>query len=107
MRHTMFCNRPGMITLKGAALLAAVLSLPVMLPAQADTLLIERTRAEKAVAQDLPSRGMTMQQVEARFGAPQEVKPAVGEPPITRWVYKDFIVYFEHQYVLHSVLTRK
>ncbi|WP_127477339.1 hypothetical protein [Sulfurivermis fontis] len=56
---------------------------------------------------ELPVRGMSMQQVETRFGAPQEKLPAVGKPPITRWVYPDYIVYFEHQYVIHSVLKRK
>lgn len=56
---------------------------------------------------ELPVRGMNMQQVESRFGAPQEKLPAVGKPPIARWVYPDYIVYFEHQYVIHSVLKRK
>ncbi|MEW6648314.1 MAG: hypothetical protein AB1450_14025 [Pseudomonadota bacterium] len=56
---------------------------------------------------ELPVRGMSMQQVETRFGAPQEKLPAVGKPPITRWIYPDYIVYFESQYVIHSVLKRK
>lgn len=56
---------------------------------------------------DLPVRGMNMQQVEARFGTPLEKIAAVGKPPISRWVYPDYTVYFEHQYVLHVVLKRK
>lgn len=59
------------------------------------------------VSMELPVRGMSMRQVESRFDAPQEKLPAVGKPPITRWVYPDYIVYFEHQYVIHSVLKRK
>lgn len=59
----------------------------------------ERTLAGKP----MPVRGMTMQEVEKQFGQPQEKRPAVGKPPIIRWVYADYIVYFERQYVLHSV----
>lgn len=53
----------------------------------------------------MPVRGMTMKQVEKRFGIPQKKLPAVGDPPITRWVYKDYTVYFEYQYVIHAVLN--
>lgn len=51
----------------------------------------------------LPGRGMHMEQVETRFGTPAEKHEAVGEPPITRWVYSGFTVYFEHDIVLHAV----
>jgi hypothetical protein len=50
-----------------------------------------------------PARGMSMEKVEATFGAPTNRAPAVGEPPITRWEYPGFVVYFEHQYVIHTV----
>jgi len=60
--------------------------------------------AEAAAA--LPTRGMSMAQVEARFGAPAEKYAAVGQPPITRWVYPSFIVYFEYQHVVHTVAVR-
>ena len=43
----------------------------------------------------MPPRGLTMAQVEQRFGAPAERFAAVGQPPITRWVYPAFVVYFE------------
>lgn len=52
----------------------------------------------------MPVKGMSMTTVEQQFGAPVEKKPAVGEPPITRWIYSTFTVYFEHQYVIHSVV---
>ncbi|MCW9024057.1 MAG: hypothetical protein OQK73_05190 [Gammaproteobacteria bacterium] len=55
---------------------------------------------------DVPGRGMSMSDVEARFGAPLNKVEEVGEPPITRWVYNDFMVYFEYQFVLHAVVTR-
>lgn len=53
-----------------------------------------------------PSRGMTMSRVEAAFGVPSNRLAAVGQPPITRWEYPGFIVYFEHQHVIHTVTVR-
>lgn len=50
-----------------------------------------------------PARGMSMDKVEATFGAPTRRQPAVGEPPITRWEYPGFVVYFEHHLVIHTV----
>ena len=50
--------------------------------------------------------GMSMDQVNNQFGAPGEKYAAVGEPPITRWVYDHYTVYFEHDHVIHSVLHR-
>ena len=54
-----------------------------------------------------PARGMTMTQVEKQYGAPSERSAAVGQPPITRWVYPDKVVYFEYDHVVHAVLVRK
>lgn len=54
---------------------------------------------------NVPARGMSMDKVEATFGAPTERLPAVGEPPITRWKYPGFEVYFEHQLVIHTVVS--
>ena len=54
-----------------------------------------------------PKQGMTMAHVEQQFGQPEQKIPAVGEPPITRWIYKDFNVFFEHNLVIHSVVPRK
>lgn len=53
-----------------------------------------------------PRQGLSMEQVEQRFGAPQQKLAPVGEPPITRWVYPQFEVFFEHQLVIHSVIRR-
>lgn len=50
-----------------------------------------------------PQRGLYKPQVEQRYGAPNEKKAAVGDPPISRWVYNDYTVYFDHDYVIHSV----
>ena len=54
-----------------------------------------------------PRNGITKQDVEKRFGAPEERAPAVGEPPISRWVYKDYTVYFEADRVIHSVVHER
>jgi hypothetical protein len=53
-----------------------------------------------------PARGMTMSQVEKQYGAPSERYAPVGQPPITRWVYADKVVYFEYDHVVHAVLVR-
>jgi hypothetical protein len=54
-----------------------------------------------------PIRGMSMAQVEQKFGQAEETSPAVGEPPITVWSYPDFKVYFEHNLVIYSVVKQK
>lgn len=51
-----------------------------------------------------PARGSSMAQVEARFGAPQSKHEAVGSPPITRWDYPQFTVFFEFSHVIHAVV---
>jgi hypothetical protein len=59
--------------------------------------------SKQAAGDDRPHRGMNMDQVKAKFGAANEEKDAVGDPPISRWVYNDFTVYYEHQHVIHAV----
>jgi len=51
-----------------------------------------------------PERGMKMQQVKADYGIPLNINPAVGEPPITSWVYEKYTVYFESEYVIHAAV---
>ncbi len=52
---------------------------------------------------DMPERGMHMKQVEQMYGKPLGINPPVGDPPITRWDYPGFAVYFEYSYVIQSV----
>lgn len=61
----------------------------------------------KSYSVTLPGRGMTMTEVLEKFGEPQTRQPEVGEPPITRWVYPDYVVIFEYQYVIHALTTNK
>ena len=55
---------------------------------------------------DFPRRGMSMDKVQNELGRPVQIIPAVGEPPITTWVYDDRNVYFENSTVIHVVATR-
>ena len=71
-------------------------------PSFAQNLQMAEPPAVRAPA-ELPKRGTSMAQVEARFGVPAERYAAVGQPPITRWVYPAFVVYFEYQHVIHAV----
>ena len=57
----------------------------------------------------LPDRGARMPAVEARFGAPAKRFAPVGggkpeHPPITRWDYADFSVFFERDRVIDAVV---
>jgi hypothetical protein len=54
-----------------------------------------------------PTRGMTQASVERDFGTPTSKQAAVGDPPISRWDYAGFVVFFEHDRVIHSVTKRK
>jgi hypothetical protein len=91
----------------GISLVLVVLLSP---EATADVLTIpnvEDQSADHVVDIPLPTRGMTMEEVSAQFGEPQQKKPPVGDPPIIRWVYDKFTVHFEGKYVIHSVVHRK
>jgi hypothetical protein len=74
-------------------------------PSFAQNLQMAEPPAAQAAAA-APARGLSMADVESRFGAPSERYAAVGQPPISRWVYPSFVVYFEHQTVVHSVLIK-
>ena len=77
--------------------------------AAAETLLIERVQEESRTA--LPARGMSMAQVEARYGAPTaRLDPRGGQkrqwPTINRWSYPAFTVYFEKTKVVDAVANK-
>jgi hypothetical protein len=72
--------------------------------AGAATIAVENGIAVKDSDVAAPRRGMTMSQVAAKFGAPVTKIPAVGRPPISRWEYPGFVVYFESNYVIDSVI---
>ena len=80
------------------------LLLAAMGTASADTL--NMSGATASMNDGRPSRGMTQASVESKFGSPSSIKAPVGDPPITRWEYTDFVVFFEHDKVIHAVLKR-
>jgi hypothetical protein len=92
----------------GLAMIVALAAIGAPVAARADSLLVNRVQQEKGM--DLPARGMSMDQVEKRYGAPQrKLTPRGGDsakhPVINRWDYANFIVYFENSHVIHAVLN--
>jgi hypothetical protein len=75
----------------------------------ADTLLLDAiTAAPPNSAEGVlrPRSGQSMDSVKSSFGEPTSMTEAVGEPPITRWIYPAYTVYFEHQHVIEVVVHR-
>lgn len=72
--------------------------------ARAETVLIDGHVQLEQSSIARPGRGVTMHEVEAKFGTPEKRYPAVGKPPITRWDYPSFSVFFEYNRVVHSVV---
>ncbi|MCQ4307437.1 phosphodiesterase [Pseudomonas stutzeri] len=78
------------------------LTIALCIPAHADIIRIpvgQQGSAELA----MPIRGDSKNLVLDRFGLADEEHPAVGQPPITRWDYREFSVYFEGNRVINSV----
>jgi hypothetical protein len=73
--------------------------------AAAETVAVDTGIAVKESDVVTPARGMSMDQVATKFGAPVTKVPAIGKPPISRWEYPGFVVYFEADHVIHSVIA--
>ncbi len=78
--------------------------------AVAETLVVNDQVQVRESQAAVPKRGLTMGDVEKSFGAPATRHPAVGggsprQPPITRWDYNGFSVFFEHDRVIHAVVN--
>ena len=86
----------------GAVVFAASFSISTNYTSlQADTLVIKDTG--QFYSSQKPKKGMTKAQVRRKYGEPIQTYSAVGQPPITRWKFSDFTVYFEHNHVIHAV----
>lgn len=81
-----------------------LLSLLATGPAWAETL--NMPTGDPTAAAERPKRGSTMSAVQSRYGEPVNRHAAIGQPPITRWDYARFSVYFENDHVLHAVIVR-
>ncbi len=90
-----------------AAVLAAGLTglAGIAQPVRAEIIATDNGIAVKPPDTATPTRGMTMTQVATKFGAPVNKVPAVGKPPISRWEYPGFVVYFENDRVIDSVVA--
>ncbi|MDZ7842344.1 MAG: hypothetical protein U5R46_16215 [Gammaproteobacteria bacterium] len=55
---------------------------------------------------EAPRGSMTMAAVRAAKGDPDREMAPVGDPPITRWQYPGYVVYFENDRVITSVAGR-
>lgn len=92
-----------------ARMVLALMLLGIMIvagsgPLLADVLLIEEVRQSEKM--ELPENGVSMDEVRARYGEPIGAVAAVGDPPITRWDYDTWSVYFEYETVLFTVLHK-
>lgn len=97
-----------MLALAATPFAAAAQSTTAM-ETRGDVLLIDRVAQENSAA--LPARGMTMAQVQARYGAPADrMDPRGGQkrawPTINRWRYPAFTVYFEKSRVIDAVANQ-
>jgi len=55
----------------------------------------------------LPTKGMRQAEVITRYGEPVGKTAPNGEPPVSRWNYPQFSVYFEGDTVIHSVVIHR
>ncbi|HEY3730929.1 MAG TPA: hypothetical protein VGL28_06665 [Steroidobacteraceae bacterium] len=95
---------PRLLVMLAAALSALMFALLAMV-ARSETVSVNDQVMVRESDVARPSRGMTMQSVEHKFGVPQQRHEAVGEPPISRWDYQGFSVFFEKDRVIHAVVT--
>ena len=88
--------------------LQALMLAVIITAAQAQTLTIPvGQQAPELQGVTVPRRGMSPAEVESRFGTPFVKGATIGQPPISRWEYADYDVYFEQDQVLHTVLRHK
>ncbi len=85
-------------------LLIVALCTPLM--AQADVLRMDGKNSVVIQKSNLPARGMTKANVGSKYGQPSNKKAAIGDPPISRWDYPGYSVYFEYNLVLHTLVHK-
>ncbi|ULQ47046.1 hypothetical protein JN531_001885 [Flagellatimonas centrodinii] len=78
-------------------------------PAAAEVLTLPDDSTVAAIRSQLPARGSSMRSVEARLGMPMQKHAPVGgghpkRPPITRWDYPGYSVFFENDHVIDAVI---
>ena len=92
-----------------AATLLTITCLPQDVTAQStsgDSLSMSPAGQTSFEAPGKPTRGMTQDRVRREFGEPSSTDAPVGDPPISRWEYAGFVVFFEYDRVIHAVSKR-
>ncbi|MCW8841678.1 MAG: hypothetical protein OQL05_10290 [Gammaproteobacteria bacterium] len=93
-------SAPPLLLLLSFGLAAPLSAEQLQMPAEGQSAPHSRT------AMDMPVKGMSKAQVEQVFGKPRQILAPIGDPPISRWVYESYTVYFEYSHVIHSVAHR-
>ena len=93
--------------LSGALALTAICALTPVTGAMAEDLSVPVGQQADRGQASYPQAGATQSSVRSGWGQPAEIQGPVGQPPITQWHYQNFIVYFEHDRVIHTVLKRQ
>jgi hypothetical protein len=97
-----------LMLISAAAVLISANVASGVVPAHADTFLVDRAHMSNSMARSM--RGMGMAKVEQRLGAPtQKLEPRGGQKPqwpvIQRWYYPDYTVYFARGRLVDVVLN--
>ena len=98
----MLRQRFARAALAASLIACAAFGAATVTPAHAEDVAVPAAAPAKNA--DRPPNGMHMAAVEAKYGAPASRHDAVGQPPITRWDYPSFSVFFEFNRVVHSVV---
>ena len=98
-----------LLLISAAAVLLSVNAASALMPAHADTLLMDRAHMSDSMVRSM--RGMSMGKVERRLGAPSRKLDRRGGqkpqwPVIDRWEYPNYTVYFARGHVVDIVLNR-
>ncbi len=91
--------------LAGTLASALILTLAPVSGALAEELRVPVGSQADRSQQNLPRTGMSQASVRSSWGQPDSVEGPVGQPPISQWHYAGFVVYFENDRVIHTVLT--
>lgn len=83
--------------------MAATLLLCLSFSLHSDTLELAQPEPKAS----MPAQGLKMADVKTQYGAAVKENPPVGKPAITRWDYDNYSVYFENEYVIHSVAHKR
>ena len=78
---------------------------PEKVAMQSNLQVATQTAKSKKDVGPVPVNNMSMDTVRAKFGQPNSEAAPVGQPPINRWYYDLYTVYFEFDKVIISVVN--